>query len=209
MPRLLIAIWLAVTLPAAAEERTFSVTIDGRPAGEFVVNYQARTDGSLAITVRADWRADRPAPISFEYRGTETLKDCRLVRLEGVGAKDGKKGGITLIAGKDAFALKAGVKEVSIRDEVWPTTGVAPPDLSGKPQVVDVITGDVLRARFEKAGADRIMVDGKPIPATRYRVIAGSSRWDVWYDEKQRLAKWALRQDGWSAAADLTRLKGD
>jgi hypothetical protein len=209
MPRLSLAAAFLAVLPAFAEERTFAVTIDGRPAGELIVAFQARTDGTMAVTVRADYRAERPTPIAFEYRGTEAWKDGRLVRLEGLGIEDRHKGGITLVAGKGAYALKAGVKEVSVRDEVWPTTGAMMPDPDAKPLVVDVITGDVLRAKVEKVGADRVTVAGKPVPVTRYRVTAGGNRWDVWYDAGQRLAKRVWTRDGRTVAAELTRITSD
>src|SRR4051794_7236950 len=155
---------LLAALPAVAEERTFSITIDGQPAGELVVKYQTQTDGTTAVSVRADYRAERPTPLSFEYRGTESWKDGRLVRLEGLGAESGHKGGITLVAGNDAYALKAGVKEVRVRGEFWCTTGARPPDPDAKPLVVDAITGDVLRAKAEKVGRDRLTVAGKEVP---------------------------------------------
>ena len=189
MPRLSLTAAFLAALPAFAEERTFAVTVDGKPAGELVLTFQARTDGTTAVTVRADYRAERPTPFAFEYRGTEAWKDGRLVRLEGLGTEDRHKGGITLVAGKDTYALKAGVKEVSVRGEVWPTTGATMPDPDGKPLVVDVIAGDVLRAKVEKLGPDRVTIAGKPVPVTRYRVTAGGNRWDVWYDAGQRLAK--------------------
>jgi hypothetical protein len=209
MPRLSIAALFLAVLPALAEERTFAVTVDSKPAGELVLAFQARTDGTTAVTVRTDYRAERPTPLAFEYRGTESWKDGRLVRLEGLGTEDRHKGGITLIAGKDAYALKAGVKEVSVRGEVWPTSGAMMPDPDGKPLVVDVITGDVLHAKVEKVGADRVAILGKQVPLTRYRVTAGGNRWDVWYDAGNRLAKRAWTRDGRTVVAELTRLAGD
>jgi hypothetical protein len=191
--------------PVLGEERTYSVTIDGKPAGEMAISFHARDGGATTVTVRAEYHADRPMPIAFEYRGSETWKDGRLVRLEGLGSEDHHKGGITLIGGRGAYALKAGVKEVSVRDEVWPTTAVMLPDPDRKPLVVDTITGDVMRAKVEKVGADRIAVAGKPVPATRYRVTAGGNRWDVWYDTEQRLVKRVWTRDGRTVVTELMR----
>jgi hypothetical protein len=205
MARLSFAV-LFLALPALAEERTFTVTIDGKPGGELVVGYQLRAEGVTAVTVRGEYRAERPTPLAIDYRGTETWKDGRVTRVEGLGTENSTKGGITLVYGKDAYALKAGVKEVRVRDEVWPTTGTMPPDPEGKPLVVDAITGDVLRARVEKLGPDRVTVAGKAIPVTHYQVIAGPNRWDVWYDEKQRLAKRVWTRDGRAVVAELTRI---
>jgi len=190
--------------PAVAEERTFALTADGKAVGELVLSFQTRKDGTTAVTVRSE-----SSPLAHEYRGTETWANGRLVRLEGLGAEGGRKGGVTLVAGKDTYALKAGAKEVTVRDEVWPTTAAILPDPDRKPLVVDVVTGDVLRAKVEKVGADRVTVAGKPVPVTRYRVTAGGQRWDVWYDADQRLAKRVWTRDGRTVVAELTAIKRD
>jgi hypothetical protein len=209
MARLSALLLLLSTLPAGAEERTYAITIDGQPAGEMTVSFQARDNGSTAVTVHADYHADRPVPLALEYRGTETWKDGRLVRLEGLGSENRQKGGITLVAGKGAYALKAGVKEVSIRDDVWPTTAVMLPDPDRRLLVVDALTGDVLRAKVEKVGAERITVAGKPVTATRYRVTAGGNRWDVWYDADPRLVKRMWTRDGRTVVAELKACTAD
>jgi hypothetical protein len=209
MARLSAAAILLTALPAFAEERTFTITVDGKPAGELVVGYQSRAEGVTAVTVRGEYRAERPA-LSFGYHGTESWKDGRATRVEGLGTENATKGGITLVYGTDAYALKAGVKEVRVRDEVWPTTGVMPPDPDRRPLVVDVITGDVLRAKTEKVGPDRVVVAGKAIAVTHYRVIAGPNRWDVWYDEKQRLAKRVWTREGRTVVvAELAQVKSE
>lgn len=209
MPRLSFAVLLVCALPALGEDRTLSVTVDGQPAGEITLEFKTLIDGATSVTIRAEYRVERPVPVSFDYRGTESWKDGRLVRLDGLGSEGAIKGGVTLVSGKDAYALKAGVKEVSVRGEVWPTTGAMLPDPDRKPLVVDVITGEVLRAKVEKVGADRVMVAGKIVAATRYRVTAGSNRWDVWYDGNRRLAKRIWTRDGRTVVAELTQLKAD
>jgi hypothetical protein len=209
MARVSLTCLLLATFPALAEDRTFAVTIDGQPAGELVIGYHVRSDGNTAVTVRGEYRAERPTLLSFEYRGTESWKDGRLVRLEGFGSANGHKGGITLVSGKDAYALKAGVKEVRVRDEVWPTLSAMRPDPDAKPLVVDVISGDVLHARVEKIGPDRVTVADKPLAVTVYRVVAGPNRWDMAFDDKQRLAKWAWTRDGRTVSTELKQCKDD
>ena len=204
MCRWLILATSLLALPLHGEERTFDMTVDGKVAGTMTIDYQLR-DGTTSATVRTD-RASQPA---FDYRGTESWKEGRLVRLEGAGIDGPHKGSVSLVAGKDAYRLKAGVKEVRVRDDVWPTTGVMPPDPDRKPLVVDAITGDVFHAKVEKVGADRVVVRDKPIPTTHYRVIAGGNRWDVWYDANQRLAKQAWTRDGRTMVAELTGIKAD
>jgi YD repeat-containing protein len=196
-----------IPIPAVAEERTFSVSVDGKPAGECVVSFQAQADGSFAISCRADVRAEQRPRYSFEYRGTEVWKDGRLVRLEGSGAENGHKGGGSLAAGKDGYALKAPTKEVAVRGEVWPNTYAMLPDPDRKPLAVDVLTGDVLRAKIEKVGADRVTVAGKFMPATRYRVTAGGAATDVWYDAASRLVRRTWTWEGRAAVVELVRIR--
>jgi hypothetical protein len=203
MFRLSALVCVLVAVPAVAEERTFSVTVDGKAVGELVLSYRTQSDGSTAVTVRSESQS----PLAGEYRGTETWKDGRLVRLEGTGSDGGRKGGTTLTGGVDTYALKAGVKDVRIRDEVWPTTGAILPDPDRTPIVVDVITGDVLRAKVEKVGADRVTVSGRAVPVTRYRVTAGGLRWDVWYDADRRLARRVWTRDGRTVVAEPTQIK--
>ncbi|HEX3149543.1 MAG TPA: DUF6134 family protein [Gemmataceae bacterium] len=209
MLRLVSAAVLTIVLPIQGEERTFTVTVDGKPAGEIVLEIQKRADGSTVATMREKYQSDGSTHVSFDFRGMETWKESRVVRLEGIGSENGRKGGITLIAGKDAYSLKAGVKEVSIRDEVWPTTGVMPPIPDRKTLVVEAISGDVLQAKIKKIGADSVDVAGKAITTTHYRVTAGASRWDVWYDENNCLAKRSWVRDGRTVIAHLTQIKPD
>jgi YD repeat-containing protein len=196
-----------IPIPAAAEERTFSVSVDGKPAGECVVSFQAQADGSCAISCRTEVRAEGRPRDSFEYRGTEVWKDGRLVRLDGSGAENGQKGGVSLAAGKDGCALKAPTKEVTVRGEIWPNTYAMLPDPDGKLLTVDVLTGDVLRAKVEQVGADRVTVAGKLIPATRYRVTAGGLTTDVSYDAANRLVRRTWTRDGRAVIMELIRIR--
>lgn len=207
MSRLSLLAAVCALSPADAEERTFSVALDGKPAGSLVLTFTHRDDGTTAVTVKVDAKADRPA-YSLAYQGTESWKDGRLVRLEGSGSEAGRKGGVTLRAGPDGYALKAGVKEVTVRGEVWPTTFAVRPD-ADRPLVLDVVTGDVFRAKAEKAGKDRVTVGDRPVPATRYRVTFGGQVTDLWYDEKDRLVRRAWTRDGSRFVLELAGVKGE
>ncbi|MBO0697834.1 MAG: hypothetical protein J2P46_05545 [Zavarzinella sp.] len=196
-----------VPVAAAAEERTYSVTIDGKPAGECVVSLRSQADGSSAVSARIEVRTEQRPRYAYEYQGTEVWKDRRLVRSEGTGTENGQKGGVSLAAGKDGYTLRAPTKEVTIRGEVWPTTYAMLPDLDREPLVADVLTGDVLRAKVEKVGADRVMVASKLIPATRYRVTVGGTTTDVWYDDAKRLVRRRWTLEGRAAVLELIRVK--
>lgn len=208
MTRLYLALMVAVP-PAAAGEHVFTVTIDGRPAGEVTIAYDPRPDRTTAVTVRVQYQVDRPVPISFDYRGTETWRDGRLVRLDGLGTDGRTKGGIQLEAATNAYALKAGVKQVTVRGAVWPTLGGPPPEPDDRPLVVDVITGDVWQAKVETVGPEALTIADKRLRTTRYRVAAANQRWDLWYDESGRLVKRVWTRAGRTVGFELKEVRPD
>jgi hypothetical protein len=121
---------------ASAEERSFAVTIDGKPAGKVVHSFKAEADGSTAVL--CDAQIDEPSGYPFVYRGTEVWKDGRLARLDGAGAEQGRKGGVTLRPGTDGHHLKTWTKDVTVRGEVWPNSFAVMPDPDRAVHVVNV-----------------------------------------------------------------------
>ena len=189
-----------------ADERTFSVSVDGKPAGVFTIVTTKTDDGELRIHSKLDLRAK--GRYSFAYQGTERWKDGRLVRLTGSGSDNGVKGSASLVAGRDGYALKAGAKEVHVRGEVWPSTFWLQPEAE-RPMVVDVVTGDVSSAKIVKVGTDRITVDGKAIREVRYRLTVRGATVDLWYDSANRLTRRSSMSRGQAINTRLIHIKRD
>ena len=183
--RVLLAGVVCVT-PAFAEERAYSLSIDGQPAGEVVFTFKRQADGSTTVACRSDGKILPPGP--YRGRATEVWKDGRLVRLDASGVTVRE-------AGRD-YRLWAGAKDVTARGDLWPDTFAVRPGPDRSPLVVDVLTGDVSRAKVETVGPDRVTVAGKPIPTTRYRVTVGGRAVDLWFDQCDRLVRRGWGQDG-------------
>jgi hypothetical protein len=193
-PTLLLA-W-ALAVPAFGEERTFTVTADGKSVGEVILAFKSQADGSTAVAVRAE-----VGRFAVKYRGTEVWKDGRLVRMDG--------SGMTLRATDRGYELQTGTKDVVVRGDVWPNSFAVLPGPGRTPLVVDVPSGDVHRCKIEAIGPDRVSVADKPIPATRYRVTIAGQPTDVWYDASGRLVRRSWPRDGRAVVQELTRLKPD
>jgi hypothetical protein len=178
---------------AFAEERTYSLTVDGKPAGQAIVTVEAGKDGVTTLRSQVDFTVP-PA----RYAATETWKAGRLAKLE--------SGRVTLTPGTDGYTLKAGVKEVAVRGEVWPSSSWRMPEAE-KPLVVDVETGEVRRPKIEKLGPDRLTLNGKPIASTHYRLTAGGQVGELWYDEKNLLLRRTWTTEAKKAVLELTALK--
>lgn len=182
---------------SVGEERTYTLTID-KPAGRATVIVATDKDGSVSL----HWESELTNP-QVKHTGTETWKGGRLVRLE---TTQGKKSAVSLVAGREGYALKAGAKEVTVRGDVWPSSYWLRPEVD-KALLVDTLNGEVVRAKVEKIGVDRFAQDGRAIIATRYRVTAGGQATDLWYDAKDQLLRRVWVVDGKKMTLELTRIQ--
>ena len=207
---LAIATCFVAGISLRAEERTFAVTIDGKPAGTYVMKIDARDDGTTAVTCKADISVKiLLIRYTYTYRGEEVWKDDKLVSLDSTCNDDGKRTAVTLAAGKDGYTLKAGAKAVAIRGDVWLTSYWKLPGekaREGQMTLVDADTGKVLQAKIEKVGVEKPAGLGRDVQATRYR-LSGAVTVDLWYDGADRLVKQVWVEDGHKTAMTLSGLK--
>ena len=200
MPR-----WMSVTLFLApvlhADERTYSVSFDGKHPSTFTVTSKSHADESTEIHSRFDI-GDRT------YESTERWQRGRLVRLEGSGAESDRRGSVSLVDGKDGYALKSGIKEITVRGEVWPTTLWIKP-AAEKLMIVDVLTGEVSRGKLDKVGPEQMQIDDKLVRVTKYRLTFGGVSTELWYDQADRLARRKWEAKGRSIVVELTGIKAD
>lgn len=200
---------LVLSAPLRAEERVFTVTLDGKAAGGCTLTIETR-DGTTTVMYMAD-RSTAEVRDARRYQGTEVWKHDRLVRLEASAAADSRTTTVAITGGRDGFALKFGAKDVTVRAaDIWPTPYWTLPESARRgAMVVDVESGEAVRAKVEKFGADRVTASGKTIPATRFRVTSGGATTDLWFDAANRLVRRAWTVDGRAAVMELTRLKTD
>jgi YD repeat-containing protein len=197
---------LIVVTHLAAADIDYRINIDGVAAGHCMAKTRATADGIIEIHGRIEIKASKLQPFALSYEGREQWRDRKLQRLDGSGADGGRTGKVTLTAGKDGFALKAGLKEVTVRTDVWPTTFWL---LSAADDVlvVDVITGNVLRAKIDKVGAGATTIGDRTTRTVQYRVTTGGQRHDLQYDAANRLVRHAYSRDGHEFVIERTTIK--
>lgn len=200
-----LGLMLIATSHSRGAEWQFAVSIDHKPVDKFTITVThvepvTEIHSKLAITGDRAWQ--------LSYEGSESWKDGRLVRLEGSGTQNDKKGSVSLIDGKGGYALTAGDKEVTVRGDVWPTTFWIRPD-TDKPMIVDALTGEVSRVKIEPLGPDRLMVDGKAVRVLKYRLTTAGMVTELWYDSSNRLTRRKWEDHGRSIVMELIRIKTD
>ncbi len=196
---------LLATINSNAAEFQYSVAVDNRPAGEFSVIFKP---GGSGTEVHARIKVDRNKDYQFQYEGTELWKKGRLVRLDGTAVEMSQKRNVSLVDGKAGYALKSGIKEVTVRGEVWPTTYWMRPDVE-RPHIVTVPTGEVSRAKIASLGPDHLQVDAKLIHATRFRVTTTGASTELWYDAANRLVRRKWERNGRSIVIELVHIKSN
>lgn len=158
--------------------------------------------------IRARIKVANSSAYALKYEGTERWHGRSLVRLEGSGMNDGRTGSVSLVSGKEGYALKTSGKEVTVRGDVWPTTFWIKP-AAEKPLIVDVLTGEVSRGKLDKAGPEQMQIDGKPVRVTKYRLTFVGTTTELWYDQADRLTRRKWEANGRTVVIELTGIKVD
>ncbi len=203
----------ATFLHAAGEERrTFSILVDNKPAGSHVLLIQSRDDGSEVVTSQADVVVKGLLfTYKYAYRGVETWQGDRLLRLSTTTNDDGKKHSVAAEAAKDGLAMKADGKESLVKGAFWLTSyWKLPSEKQRGPGIllIDADTGNLINARMEKVGAEKMTVLGQTVELNHYR-LTGGVKADLWYDGADRLMRQESIEDGHLTVLELSRLQRD
>ena len=79
---------------------------------------------------------------------------------------------------------------------------------SGSGRVPVIVPRDRLQmdAEVVPSGMDEVSIGGQAVPARRYRMSAGTMRWEIWYDADDRVLK--VREDSTGYSATRTTRPG-
>jgi Family of unknown function (DUF6134) len=210
---LFVVLYGASFLRAGGEERrTFSVQIDKKPSGSHEIVIQTRDDGSEVVTCQADIAVKALlVTYKYTYHGVETWKDNRLLRLATTTNDDGKKHAVSAEATKDGLAIKADGKESLVKGLFWLTSyWKLPSEKQRGPGIllIDADTGNLINARMEKVGVEKMTVLGQMVELNHCR-LTGGVKADLWYDGADRLTRQESIEDGHLTVLELSRLLRD
>jgi hypothetical protein len=204
------ALLMALLLTAApeAEKREYRVFVDGKPAGVYKVSISPQPDGSIVETGQADVSVQvLLKTVTYAYRGTETWKDGRLVKLESSTNDDGKKFQVQTAADGSSIRVTVNGKVHTVPANVWATSHwFLPVDRrNGEISRIDVDTGKLLSGKIQAVGRDHVTAVSQPIIATHYR-ITGAAPADLWFDAADRLVRQEAVEEGHKTILELIKL---
>jgi hypothetical protein len=211
---LALAAALACAAPAAAadvETRDYSISVDGKHAGDAHMTINRQDDGTTAMSCDTDIKIGGPLlGYRYSYRGREVWKDGRLQRFDSKTNDNGKQYVVAATAEDDVLRVRVNDAERKTRADAWPTSYWAQPDpqLDGKTvPLLDADTGRDLEAKVQFVAAERSGPDGQP-PAVQHVKLSGKVDVDLWYDEAKRLVRQEWVEEGTHhTVLELTRVR--
>ena len=212
-------LWLAVASlamlagsgsAADIETRDFAVLVSGKTAGEVHMTIQKQESGAVSVRCDTDIKVVVPL-VSYKYsfRGSETWKDRRLVRLDSNTDDNAKRFHVSAVAAADGLKVKANNVERTIKSEAWTSTYWSLPDpklRDGVLIILDADTGRDMEAKLSYVGSEKHRVAGQEVTLNRFRV-SGKVSVDLWYDGHERLVRQEWVEQGYKTTMILVRVR--
>jgi hypothetical protein len=198
--------------PAAdVETREFTVSVDGRRAGDAQMTIHRADDGTLSMHCDTEIKV-KAGPFrvySYKYRGRETWKDGRLVRFQSTCNDDGKHFDVQAEAREDGLHVWVNSEEHITSVDVWLTSYWQEPDRKRYDAVVPLLDADCgrdLDARVHFVGTEQQIVEGRA-QEVKHFLLSGKVQVDVWYDAAGRLVRQEWLEEGHRTKLDLKHIR--
>src|SRR5262249_24984622 len=185
---------------AETEVRTYTVSVDGRRAGQSVLDIHRQDDGQVVVTASANVSVRfLLKTYTYTYQGREVWKAGRLQTLQSTSNDDGKVFQVTAVAQPNGLNIKVNGQERLGRADVWTTRDAQlhDPNRATQPApLLDADTGRDLNGHLQHFGAAQVTVAGQAVTCTRYRIAGIPSPVDLWFDSANRLVRQEFVEDG-------------
>jgi hypothetical protein len=177
---------LAADEPARVTTRTyvFRALLDDKPIGEH--RFDVVVDGAVRkVASEADFSVRFLGFRTFHYHhhaDEEWAGDC-LVALSSTTDDDGKPASVHLERDGDVNQITTTLTQKSVPGCLM-SYAYWNPALRDQTRLLDPQTGKVDSVHVDRAGSGTLPVDGKPVAATRYRIVGADTPIDVWYSDR-------------------------
>jgi hypothetical protein len=194
----------------ADEVRTFAVTVDGKPGGSYAIATAIAPDGTESFAVVASVKVKATLyTYTYELNSLEVWKKGQLASLEAKSNDDGKRHVVTAVSGPRGLKVTVNKEARQIANGVLTATGVRVP-AADKPRNVilfDAEDGSETAVRVEPLGACRVMLHGRAIGGTRFKLTGKDVAAEWWFDKNGRVIRQEMKWDGHKVVLELTGVK--
>lgn len=156
--------------------------------GTYTNDIQTR-DGGVRVhtTVRIEVKVAFVTVYQLEADRHEQWRDGRLVDFSGTLKKNGE---VTHVKGRaegDSFVIDGPKGDITAPPGVWPANPWSTKILDAT-AVMSTATGRIAEPTITGRDAQTIVIDGKSVPTTHYRVLSIEPN-DLWFDDSGRLVQ--------------------
>lgn len=192
-------ICLLWTVPARAETRDFSISVDGTPAGAYHMQIAREANGSSRLDASANvrFRAYLVKTYSYAFRGTETWNGDRLVGLSSRCNDDGKTYQVSATPVANGLSVQVNGRVTVFPADAWVSTYWRLPAASLRGRLLTILDADngrTLRGTLQFIGRESVAIGGGQGPCDHYRLPELGV--DLWYDEGGTLARQEYVEEG-------------
>jgi hypothetical protein len=215
--RVLLGVGLALLAPAAGaaraadiETRDFTVTVDGKRAGDVHMTIHRQDDGHVQMRCDTDIKVTKLLVThKYSYRGVEVWKDGRLVRFDSSTDDNGKRYVVSAVAEAGGVRVRVNNVERMVKPEVWLTSYWSLPAPALRNQVLPIIDADDgkdLDGRLQFVATEQRAVAGQNVNLNHYRLV-GKTKVELWYDGSDRLVRQEWTEMGHPVVLELNRVR--
>jgi hypothetical protein len=193
------------------EHRTYSVTIDGKSAGDMKMTMQTLDDGTNLMAGQSTLTTKRGSEtVRSTYRSLETWKSGHLQKYEAFSDESDKQRHLVGNLQDAKLRVTVNGQRHDVRGDVWTTSFWFVPALAKKIvdiALMDIDTGKELAGRLEYVGAETRTVIGAPLECSHYRLRGEKIQAELWYDGSDRLLRSEVNLAGRKTVLDLTKVQ--
>jgi hypothetical protein len=194
-----------------AEQRFFTVTADGKPAGVFKMSMQPTDDGAIAHACQATIQAKTAHGMYHSsFACNESWKNGKLQHLEASSDVDGKKRQVAAAPNDGHLRITVNGQRSDVSADIWTTTFLVLPGearRNGPLRLLVVGSGKEISGTLEYVGVERMTALGQSLDAAHYRVHGEGIQADLWYDGSDRLMRRESLEDGHKILLELNRVQ--
>lgn len=199
-------------LAGGKEVREFAISIDGKPAGNYVMNITQRDDGSVSMEGSAQTQMSFVGGLykyTYMYKGTEIWQNGRLTRLDSAANDNGKRYTVNAFPENTGLRVRVNGKDHTARADAWVTTYWQLPPGNQRNRalpLLDADSGKDIQATLQFVDSNTVQVSGQAQNSAHYR-LSGGVQVDLWYDGQERLVRQEWVEDGHKAVLELVRVQ--
>jgi hypothetical protein len=208
-------LWLAQPVAHAraadAEERDFSILVDGKEAGQSRIVITLENDGSTVVTTNARVKINQ---LIFQYvysvESTEYWKDGKLAALKTSATENHKRTEVTAASDGTQLKIRVNGQERPGSADDWTSSFWKLADAryhNKSVPILDPDTGKEYTGQLHYLGTEQLTFLNQPQSCYHFRVTGGGFPVDVWFDRYHRMVRQEFTDSGHKTIVQLIGLK--